>query len=77
MLMFAAGLMYCVEFFADKIPGVDIGWDTINSFIRIPAGAMLAAGVVGDLTPAVGLAAAILGGDRLSPLTPPRPATEL
>jgi hypothetical protein len=62
MVMFAAGLMYCVEFFADKIPGVDTGWDTIHSFIRIPAGAMLAAGAVGDLTPAVGLAAAILGG---------------
>lgn len=61
-VMGAAGLMYCVEFFADKMPGVDTGWDAIHTFIRIPAGAMLAAGAVGDLNPAVELAAAILGG---------------
>ncbi len=57
-----AGLMYCVEFFADKIPGVDTVWDGIHTFIRIPAGAILAAGAVGDVTPALGLAAAIAGG---------------
>jgi len=62
MVMTAAGFMYCVEFFADKIPGVDTGWDSIHTFIRIPAGAMLAASAVGDVTPAVELAAAILGG---------------
>lgn len=62
MVMFAAGVMYCVEFFADKIPGVDSGWDGIHTFIRIPAGAMLAAGAVGDISPAVELSAAILGG---------------
>jgi hypothetical protein len=61
-VMVAAGLMYCVEFFADKTPGVDTGWDAIHTFIRIPAGAMLAAGAVGELNPAVELAAAILGG---------------
>ena len=61
-VMAAAGLMYCVEFFADKMPGVDTGWDSIHTFIRIPAGAMLAAGAVGDLNPAVELAAAIVGG---------------
>jgi hypothetical protein len=58
----AAGLMYCVEFFADKIPGVDTGWDAMHTFIRIPAGAMLAAGAIGDVNPAVELAAAIAGG---------------
>ena len=58
----AAGLMYCVEFFADKVPGVDTGWDAIHTFVRIPAGAMLAAGTVGELGPAVELAAAIAGG---------------
>jgi uncharacterized protein DUF4126 len=62
MVMSAAGFMYCVEFFADKIPGVDSGWDTIHTFIRIPAGAMLAATAVGDVTPAIELTAAILGG---------------
>ncbi len=58
----AAAFMYCVEFFADKTPGVDTGWDAIHSFIRIPAAAVLAAGAVGDVNPAMVLAAAILGG---------------
>ncbi|HUL13822.1 MAG TPA: DUF4126 domain-containing protein [Methylococcaceae bacterium] len=58
----AAGLMYCVEFFADKTPGVDTGWDAIHTFIRIPAGAMLAAGAIGELSPAAEITAAILGG---------------
>lgn len=58
----AAALMYCVEFFADKTPGVDTGWDAIHSFIRIPAGALLAAGAVGDVTPALSITAGILGG---------------
>lgn len=62
LVMGAAGLMYCVEFFADKTPGVDTGWDAIHTFVRIPAGAMLAAGAIGDLNPAVELSAAILGG---------------
>ena len=62
MVMGAAGFMYCVEFFADKTPGVDTGWDAIHAFIRIPAGAMLAASAVGDVGPGVELAAAILGG---------------
>jgi hypothetical protein len=62
MVMAAAGFMYCVEFFADKIPGVDSGWDSIHTFVRIPAGAMLASSAVGDVTPAVELTAALLGG---------------
>lgn len=62
VVMTAAGVMYCVEFFADKIPGVDTTWDTLHTFIRIPAGAMLAAGAVGELNPAIELSAAILGG---------------
>lgn len=62
LVIAAAGFMYCVEFFVDKMPGVDTGWDAIHSFIRISAGALFAAGAVGDVTPAVHLAAAILGG---------------
>lgn len=62
VVMMAAGMMYFVEFFADKTPGVDTGWDAMHTFIRIPAGAMLAAGAVGDLNPAVEVAAALLGG---------------
>lgn len=62
LVMFAAGAMYMVEFFADKIPGVDTVWDTLHTFIRIPAGAMLAAGAVGDIGPGAELAAALMGG---------------
>ncbi|MBQ0783560.1 MAG: DUF4126 domain-containing protein [Amphritea sp.] len=62
MVLMAAGFMYCVEFFADKIPGVDTGWDALHTFIRIPAGAALAAGAVGDMNGAVVLAAALVGG---------------
>ncbi|HLF98788.1 MAG TPA: DUF4126 domain-containing protein [Methylococcaceae bacterium] len=62
VVMIAAGSMYCVEFFADKIPGVDSGWDVLHTFIRIPAGAMLAAGAVADIGPAAEIAAALVGG---------------
>jgi len=62
LVIAAAGLMYGVEFFADKVPGVDTGWDTLHTFVRIPAGALLAAGFIGDVTPAAELAAAIVGG---------------
>jgi hypothetical protein len=54
--------MYCVEFFADKVPGVDTGWDALHTFIRIPAAAILAAGAVGEVNPAIILMAGILGG---------------
>jgi len=62
LVMLAAGAMYCIEFFTDKIPGVDTGWDGLSTFIRIPAGAVLAAGAIGDVGPAAQLAAAIAGG---------------
>lgn len=58
----AAGLMFAVEFVADKMPGVDTGWDSLHTFIRIPAGAMLAAGSIGEVNAAMTLAAAIVGG---------------
>jgi uncharacterized protein DUF4126 len=62
LVMTAAGLMYCVEFFADKTPGVDTAWDTLHTFIRIPLGAVLAMSAVGEMTPAVELAAFLVGG---------------
>lgn len=58
----AAGIMYVVEFFADKAPGLDNSWDAIHTFIRIPAGALLAAGAIGEIDPPFILAAAIIGG---------------
>lgn len=62
MVIAAAGFMYCVEFFADKVPGVDTGWDAMHTFVRVPAGAILAAGAVGDMSSAAGITAGILGG---------------
>ena len=62
VVMLSAGVMYCIEFFADKVPGVDTGWDGLSTFIRIPAGAVLAAGAVGDAGAATHLAAAVAGG---------------
>lgn len=66
LVMGASGLMLFVEFFADKIPWLDSVWDTVHTFIRIPAGALLAAsafGALGDHGGTAGtLAAAILGG---------------
>jgi hypothetical protein len=62
LVMGAAGTMYCIEFFADKVPGIDNVWDLLQTFIRIPAGALLAAGAVGDAGSASQLAAAVTGG---------------
>ncbi len=62
MVVAAAALMYMVEFFVDKTPGVDSGWDAIHSFIRIPAGVLLAAGAVGEVNPSMVIVAGILGG---------------
>ena len=58
----ASGFMCFVEFFADKVPGVDTLWDLVHTLIRIPAGAALAASVFGDSSSAAMMAAAILGG---------------
>lgn len=58
----AALMMFVMQFFMDKIPGVDSGWDAVHTFIRIPAGAILAAGAVGNVDPALTVAAGLLGG---------------
>ena len=66
LVLGASGFMVVVEFLADKIPWVDSIWDTIHTFIRVPAGALLAASAIGALDThggAIGtLVAAILGG---------------
>lgn len=58
----ASGFMVFVEFFADKIPGLDSLWDVVHSVIRIPAGAALAAGVFGSDSGVMALVAALMGG---------------
>lgn len=58
----AAGFLLAIEFLADKVPGIDSAWDAAHTFIRIPAGALLAAGVAGDDLTAITVAAGLLGG---------------
>ncbi|MCF3629744.1 DUF4126 domain-containing protein [Thalassospiraceae bacterium LMO-SO8] len=65
----AAALLYFIEFFADKIPGLDSIWDLIHTFIRIPAGALMAAGAVGGLdfmNDELQTVAALLGGGMIA-----------
>jgi hypothetical protein len=57
-----ACIMYVIEFFADKVPYVDSGWDVLHTFIRVPAGAILAARFLGDMNPALELVAILAGG---------------
>ncbi|MHB8950515.1 MAG: DUF4126 domain-containing protein [Rhodoferax sp.] len=58
----ASGFMLFIEFFADKIPGLDSLWDVVHSVIRIPAGAALAAGVFSADSGVMTLVAALMGG---------------
>ncbi len=57
-----AGVMYAVEFIADKIPAVDSVWDGIHTFIRVPAGAILAASAFATFDPGVRMIAMLVGG---------------
>jgi hypothetical protein len=60
-----SGTLAVAEFFADKIPGFDTVWDAVHTFIRIPAGALLAAGAIGGLGPdslPLMVAAGLIGG---------------
>ncbi len=57
-----AGGLYIVEFFADKIPYVDSVWDVIHTFIRIPAGAIVAYAAVSDMDPSISIPAGLIGG---------------
>jgi hypothetical protein len=66
LIIGVTGLMYGMEFFADKVPGLDSAWDALHTFIRIPLGALLA----GDALAEYGLLAEtlsmILGGTLTS-----------
>jgi Domain of unknown function (DUF4126) len=62
LMLGASGLMLFVEFFADKIPGIDTLWDTIHTVVRIPAGAALAAAVFGADQSSWAMIAALMGG---------------
>ena len=54
--------LYVIEFVADKIPVVDSVWDAVHTFVRVPAGAVLAASAFADFDPLVRVAALLVGG---------------
>ena len=58
-----SGILFLVEFCADKVPGLDSVWDALHTFIRVPAGALLAAASLGlGADPALVFAAGLAGG---------------
>jgi len=57
-----AGFMYFVEFFVDKTPGADSAWDALHTFIRIPAGAVIAAQAMAPVSQEAQFIAFLLGG---------------
>lgn len=65
-VLVVAGFLYVIEFVADKVPGIDSLWDAVHSFIRVPAGALLAAGAIGSYGEGYEVAAALLAGGALA-----------
>lgn len=61
-VLIIAGILFTVQFIADKIPAVDSAWDMVHTFIRIPAGAILAATAFAHFDPSIRLLALLLGG---------------
>lgn len=61
-VLMASGVMLFVEFFADKLPWLDSLWDGVHTFIRVPAGALLAASVFGMNDATMAVVAGLLGG---------------
>ncbi len=57
-----AGFLYAIEFFADKIPYVDSVWDVVHTFIRVPAGAVVAYAATNQMDSTIATAATLLGG---------------
>ncbi len=57
-----AGGLYLIEFFADKIPYVDSVWDVVHTFIRVPAGAIVAYAATNQMDPSIYIPAALIGG---------------
>lgn len=62
LVLIAAGIMFIVEFFADKIPGIDSAWDGVHTFVRIPAGVAMAYGAAEGMGPVLEMTSALLGG---------------
>lgn len=88
-VIIVAAAMYVIEFIADKVPYVDSGWDIVHTFIRVPAGAALAAASFGDYDRSIQVIALLLGGgialsshgtkasSRMAINTSPEPASNI
>lgn len=61
-VLIVAGSLYAIEFIADKVPAVDSAWDMVHTFIRVPAGAILAATAFAHFDPSVRFIALLAGG---------------
>lgn len=61
-VMGVAAILFALNFFADKIPYIDSINDVLQTFVRIPAGALLAYGAAGGLSPEIAVIAGLLGG---------------
>ena len=62
LVLSAAGIMFTIEFFADKVPGIDTAWDGMHTFIRIPAAIAMAYGAAEGMGPVIELSSALIGG---------------
>ncbi len=58
----ASGLLFSAEFVADKIPGIDLAWSALHTFVRVPVAALLAYHTASQLTPEMQLLATVAGG---------------
>lgn len=61
-VLVVTGVLLLVEFLVDKIPAADSAWDSVQTFVRVPLGALLAWGVFAHASPEIQAVAAILGG---------------
>ncbi len=69
-----AAILFALNFLADKIPYIDSINDVLQTFVRIPAGVLLAYGAAGGLSPEISIIAGLLGGTLAAGPTSPRPA---
>jgi len=58
----ASGMLFVIEFFADKIPTFDLIWNALHIFVRVPLAGLLAYAATSQLSPGKQLLAAALGG---------------
>jgi len=88
-IIIIAGILYLLEFFADKVPWLDSAWDTVHTIIRPIGGALLAIQVLGHHSPVIDVLVILLGGStslithtakastRLAANSSPEPASNI